>query len=194
MPHLDRPTCSSLQAGWRPRASPRGLLAALLLAALALQPAQALDLASLKTAIVYNLLLFAEWPPEVLAADGSALTLCIDAAGSAIDPMLSLAARPVGSHKLEVRGVNAAPESMRGCHAWYRDAAVPAPGFALRHQLQQGAVLTISNDIRRDDDATAIYLVELNGRLSFDVDAVTVKQHRLQLSSKLLRLARKVYE
>lgn len=157
-------------------------------------PACAVDMGQLKAAVVYNLLLFAEWPSEAVPAEQAVLYLCVDPAAAPLEALHSLAGKPVGPRRLEVRKVPATPEGLRGCNAWYREGApLPTSGGVWR-ALQRHSVLSITSGERREEGGAAIYLVEVNGRLSFDVDNAAVRQLGVQLSSKLLRLARKVHE
>lgn len=181
---------------WPPRAAAQRAVARAItvLALWHAWPVVAVDVGQLKAAVVYNLLLFAEWPSEALAAEQPVLHLCVDPAAAPLEALLSLGGKAVGPRRLEVRKVPATPEGLRGCNAWYRDGTPPPPSSGVWRTLQRHAVLSITSGELREEGGTAIYLVEVNGRLSFDVDNAAVRQLGVQLSSKMLRLARKVHE
>ena len=172
----------------------RRIAAGLALGLALVLPARAVDMGQLKAAVVYNLLLFAEWPSEALPAEQPALHLCVEAASLPAEALLALAGKPVGARRLEVRKVPATAEGLRACNAWYREGPAPAPSGALGRSIQRNSVLTICSGELREDGGAAIYLFESNGRLYFDVDNAAVRQLGLQLSSKMLRLARRVHE
>ena len=155
--------------------------------------AQAVERDDLKAAIVYNILLFVDWPTDAAPAPGSSLVLCIDPASPLNTPLKSLVGRPIHARRLELHEL-AAGESPRRCHALFLDAGGRNPAPALRRQLKGLPVLVIGDEPGGADSPVAIHLDEAEGRMAFDVDMPAVKQARLQLSSRLLRLARRVNE
>jgi hypothetical protein len=164
---------------------------ALLCALLGGACAHAVERADLEAAIVYNILLFVEWPADGGPATGGPLVLCVDALSPLSAPLKSLAGRPVRSHRLEPRDMPAG--DTRGCHAVYLDA--PAKGApAVQRRTAKGMPLLVIAGEAVADDAVAIRLAQAEGRIAFDVDLGVARQSRLQISSRLLRLARKVSE
>lgn len=180
-----RPPARTRHAGSRHR---RLALLALLLALL-LPRAQAADELPLKAAILFNLLLFVEWPGEAELPAGAPLLLCADRAAPLWPHLQALRERPVRQRRLDLRDA-ADAEAARGCHAWLLEdggARLPAP--------RPGApLLVIGDGARADERGVAIALRSSGARVVFDIDMALVRQQRLQLSSKLLRLARVVRE
>lgn len=172
---------------------PRRLALLIAQAALACSSAHAVERAELQAAIVYNILLFVDWPADVAPAPGGGLVLCIDPASPLSGPLKSLAGRRVRSYRLELREM-AGQESPRACHALFLDAAGRWPAPQQRRQLRGSPVLVIGEDAAAADDGVAIRLAEAEGRMAFDVDLAMARQSGLQISSRLLRLARKVME
>src|SRR2546425_8103332 len=82
--------------------------------------AQPVEEGELKAAIVFNILLFVEWPPESLPEPGAALVLCVGPNSALNAPLKGLNERPLRSHRLEVRDL---PPSAKPCHAVFVDAA-----------------------------------------------------------------------
>jgi hypothetical protein len=172
----------------------RSIAAALLAAAgLACAPAQAVERAELEAAIVYNVLLFVEWPPDAAPSPGGALVLCVDPASALSAPLKSLAGRRVRSYRLELHELSA-NESTHGCHALYLDTSTRLPSGPQRRQLRGAPVLVIAEEPAAPEDAVAVRLGDNAGHIAFDVDLVAARQSGLQISSRLLRLARKVNE
>ncbi|WP_395699598.1 YfiR family protein [Aquabacterium sp.] len=166
------------------------LLLATLLLGLPLR-SQALDELPLKAAIIFNLLLFVEWPGESELPPGAPLLLCADRSGPLWPHLKLLQDRPVRQRRLELREV-ASVDDQRGCQAWVleeggsRPLAARVPGT--------GAALVIGDGQRADDGGVVIALRMMNNRLQFDIDMAQARQQRLLLSSKMLRLARVVRE
>ena len=155
--------------------------------------AQGVEEGELKAAIVFNILLFVEWPPESLPEPGAALVLCVGPNSALNAPLKGLNERPLRSHRLEVHDLPPAA-SAKPCHAVFVDAADRMHLAAdLKAQRIAGA-LVVSDDIDAPHDTTAIVLQRIGSRVAFEVNLQPVRQARLQLSSKLLRLARVVRE
>ncbi|HSI47465.1 MAG TPA: YfiR family protein [Ideonella sp.] len=157
------------------------------LAVLALPPAHAVERAELEAAIVYNLLQYVEWPAEALPAAGGALELCLAQGSPLRGPVKSLEGRPVGPLRLAVRTLEPA-EAPHGCHVLFIDGDPPT-----RHRPPRAtALLLIGDGAAQSDDGITIRLAQADGRMVFEVDLVLAREARLQVSSRLLRLARKV--
>lgn len=168
-----------------------GLLA--LAASLASGPAHAVDEQELKAAIVFNLLLFVDWPVDALAPGGS-LVMCVSPTNELAVPLKALQGRTVRDQRLDVREL--APGVARNaCHALYLDPAdvqVPAP--ARPAASSASATLVICDDVDMPPASAAIVLRHVGGRIGFDVQFEAARKAHLVLSSKLLRLARHVSE
>jgi hypothetical protein len=154
--------------------------------------AQGVEESDLKAAIVYNILLFVEWPAAVLPDGSGALSLCVGPNSRLREPLKALAGRELRGHPLELREL-APPEPGRPCHAVFIDAADRRLAATLKPHDSAGA-LVVSDDPESPRDATAIVLHRVGNRIAFDVYLQPLRQARLQLSSKLLRLARGVIE
>lgn len=164
------------------------LLPCLLLAAPAM--AWALEEPPLKAAIVYSLLQYVQWPDETALATGAPLALCAERQGSLWPHLAALNGRAVRQLRLELR--DAADETAsRGCRAWVlEDGGRPLP-----QPRGESGLLTIGDGARADAAGVVIGLRRgPASRLSFDVDLVAARQQGLQVSSKMLRLARQVRE
>lgn len=156
---------------------------------LALAPAHAVEAPELKAAIVYNILQFVEWPADV---EASRLTLCVDPAGMLAGYFKALAGRPVNKRQLDVAEMGEAFDNWKQCHAVFLDASSRrTSGLAAR--LPRALPILVIGDHAEGQDLT-VHLVETAGRVGFNVDLGTARRCRLQVSSRLLRLAKKVSE
>ena len=152
----------------------------------------AVDEAELEAAIVYNILLFAEWPAETLAK-GAPVRLCVAAAGGLATAMKTLQGRDLRGSPIEALDL-AAATSARPCHAAFVDAAAREKNAALLKTLRGGSTLVICDDEQAPHDAAGIVLMRAGTKFVFEVNLQPVRQARVQLSSKLLRLAKTVRE
>lgn len=164
-----------------------------LLLALVSPRAWAVEEDELKAAIVFNILLFVEWPAEALPVSGLPLVLCVGP-GAVLNPALkSLQGKPLNKTRLEVRDTEPGAVSP-SCHAMFVEAqdgmhaATPARPGTLPN------LLVISDDAALPSPAAAVILRRVGNRVAFDVNLHAARLAHLQLSSKLLRLAKVVKE
>jgi hypothetical protein len=165
-----------------------------LLAAFCLAPpaARAVDGARLEAAIVYNILQFVEWPGESGQAAGEALTLCVDASSSVAHELHALAGRPVRRLKLALRDI-ADPREVHGCQALYVDSDLGRRAASHPEAGDRALLLIGSSEPPPLSNAT-VQLAQAGDRFVFDIDTRLARQAGLVVSSRLLRLARKVLE
>lgn len=176
----------------------RSLLALLLVLLLAGGQARAqlpagADEAELKAAILFNFAMFTEWPVDSLPASAP-LRLCVFQGNALLTALTGLQEKQVNGHRMSVRTLPAAPGAaqLAACHLLVLDAQDRERWPLLKHDLATSSVLTIADDRIIGTNGAMISFGIDNRRVGFDVDLVPVRQARLTLSSKLLRLARSV--
>lgn len=160
------------------------LLPAFLLAA-GVAAAQQVPEHEMKAAFVFNFAVFTEWPADVLAPSAP-LNLCVGGPSPLVQSLAQLQDRVVNGHALQVRQ---ASTNLRGCHLLVLDKPDRERWPQWRREIGGATVLTISDD--RRDGAVILLSVDQN-RIAFEVDLAAARAARLNLSSKLLRLARSV--
>ncbi|WP_317205054.1 YfiR family protein [Janthinobacterium sp.] len=151
--------------------------------------AQAVPEYELKAAFVFNFAVFTEWPADTLAG-GAAMTICLHPGNSLLPALSALADKAVNGHKVSVRAQAGA--GLRGCQILVLDSLDRERWPQWRRELGGAGVLTVTDDRVIGADGAAIALAIENRRIGFDVDMGALRQARLSLSSKLLRLARSV--
>jgi hypothetical protein len=150
----------------------------------------ALEEPPLKAAIVYSLLQYVQWPDEAALATGAPLALCAERQGALWPHLSALNGRAVRQLRLELRDA-ADDAAARGCRAWVLEEG----GRAQPQQRAEPGLLTIGDGARADAAGVVIGLRRgPASRLSVDVNLVAARQQGLQVSSKMLRLARQVRE
>ncbi|MGW8392833.1 YfiR family protein [Pseudoduganella sp. HUAS MS19] len=151
------------------------------------------DEAELKAAILYNFALFTEWPADTLPASAP-LRLCVFQGNALLAALTGLQEKQVNGHRVLVRTLPAAPggAQLAACHLLVLDAQDRERWALLKNDLATSSVLTVADDRIIGANGAMISFGIDNRRVGFDVDLVPVRQARLTLSSKLLRLARSV--
>jgi hypothetical protein len=195
-PRAARAIRAPLGARLRAWARPDVLLLTALLAAVGIgASARAADRAELEAAIVYNILLFVDWPADAAPAPGAPLVLCVDPDSALALPLRSLNGRAVRGARLEVRELTPSAAA-QGCNALFV-GAFATHATVTRHAVPKGAPVLVIDDLDPPPSSgapAAIHLENADGRIAFDVNLAAAHDSRLQISSRLLRLARKVIE
>jgi hypothetical protein len=143
----------------------------------------------LKTAFVYNFVLFTEWPAEV----GSTLNLCIyglDPFGAEID---ALQGKTVGVRRIVVlrRPLNS---PLKGCQVVF---ITPSAISGLPHvleSLRDSPVLTVADSPGAARQGVALNMAVAQDKITFEANLQAARAARLNLSSKLMRLATEVQQ
>ena len=144
--------------------------------------AQPLPQNELKAQILLRALLFVDWPPASLSP-GQALALCVVDSGPLADALERLAGKNINQHRLEVRRTSA--EQLRACHAAYRGSE----SLSRVNTLPAG-VLLVGDSHGLTERGVMLNLLLDQGHVVFDVDLASVRRAGLDISAKLLRLAR----
>lgn len=146
-----------------------------------------------KAAVIYNLLLFVQWPEQTPAATKPRLCVLEDGA-------LSLALRRhegklVGGKPLELRRVRADPEDLNACSAVVIEAgSSPAVLVQIGLLARTRAMLVIAEGAGTVNRGAMIGLNTSGGKVTFDINQGDMKRSGLVPSSKILRLARMLVE
>jgi YfiR/HmsC-like len=148
--------------------------------------------AHVKARIAFNLARFTQWPAQAFADATSPQHWC----ASLRDAALARALEALGTETAGGRGIQAqinAGGSVRGCHVLYIEAAAERSAVALLAEAANTPVLTIG-----DGDGFSqrgiVGLVNVNDSIRFDVNLTRMRAAQLNISSQVLKLARRVHE
>jgi hypothetical protein len=158
-------------------------------------PAVAQDVTepSLKAAFVYNLAKFTEWPDDVLRP-AAPIVMCVAGDAEFAQAMeRTVKGRPLLGHPVTMVRLSLT-DSPRACQVLYTAGVALAQVEALLASTRDLPILTVVDiDAGRRPPGIARMFVE-NGKIRFDLDYGLAKRSRLQLSAKLVSLAKKVYD
>ena len=153
-------------------------------------PAAATPEYILKAAFLYNFAQFTAWPVR----NDRLLQICIlgrDPFGSALDALIGKSADGARIAVLRLRNVE---EALRSCQIIFvTDDEVDGFIAHIAAIVPRNGVLTIAE---REGAARAGIMIELtlsNSKIGFEFNQLSAERSGMTISSKLLRLARKVY-
>ncbi|MGH9308217.1 MAG: YfiR family protein, partial [Vicinamibacterales bacterium] len=145
---------------------------------------------ALKAAFIYNFAKFTEWPDELLPARAP-FTICVLGDAAVADAVERLSRNRMFSGRA-IRVFRAADSStLPGCQVLYLSKVPAAKAAVALAGARNVPVLTLSDN---EGFMAAGGIAELyfeHGQLRFDVDLEAVKRSHLQISSRLLALAKK---
>jgi hypothetical protein len=144
-----------------------------------------------KSAFLYNFTKFIEWPESQLATQGG-LSICVAGEPKMHEVMRETIGRKlVNNHELQFKMVSHPGES-NTCQVLFL-------GFTDQSRLQDwvgavstAAVLTVSDSPDFIQGGGMIQFVIVDGKIRFDINQSAANRLKIQLSSKLLSLARNV--
>lgn len=144
---------------------------------------------ALKAAFLYNFAKFTQWPAEALKA-GAPLIMCANDDEVADALARATEGRVVDGHRVEVRPVGANAPRLRDCHVLYVSDLDRTGALQLLETLKGAPVLTVSDlDQFVQIGGVAQFFVE-GGQMRFAINLESARRAGLQLSSKLLSLAK----
>lgn len=143
---------------------------------------------ALKAAYIYNFAKFTEWSAEIPVTDPLMMCVFGDAAvGEALER--AVVGRMILGHRIGTSRV-AAAASKRPCHVLYIAGVTAAQAGDMVAEVQDLPVLTIS-DIEGFTRVGGIaQLFFEHGQLRFRINLASTKRARIQISSRLLIMAR----
>ncbi len=148
--------------------------------------------AHVKARIAFNLARFTQWPGQAFADAAAPQLWC----ASVRDAALARAFEALSAETASGRSIQAqihAGGSVRGCHVLYIEAAAERSAASLLAEAANLPVLTIG-----DGDAFSqrgiVGLVNVNDTIRFDINLTRMRAAQLNISSQVLRLARRVHE
>ena len=171
----------------------RTILPALLLAlpCHASWAAERADENEVKAAVIYNLLLFVQWPPQAAAAG---FHLCVLDEGALTMALRRHEGKKVTGQTLTVQRSGTTPEELDRCAAVMVEAGNAGLLARLGALARTRALLVIAEGTNAVDRGAMIGLHTDGGRVTFDINYGAMKRSGLAPSSKILKLARTLIE
>lgn len=149
--------------------------------------------AQIKAAIIYNFAKYTAWPEGAFESAGSALRICILGHDRESDALAAFQAKTVQGHPVDIQRVEQLAE-LRRCHMIYFASARNGALQSSIRALEGLPILTVSGVDGFHEAGGMIALFEYDNRVRFDINLRPAQRAGLQLSSQVLKLARKVID
>ena len=147
-----------------------------------------------KAAFLFNFAKFIEWPSDAFPNERTPITLCVfrhDPFGSSLDEVIR--GKTIDNRDLTARRINELPD-LKGCHLIFVSGREDKLLSEIDKNVKGGSALIVgeSADFLERGGAVQFFLEENKLRFAVNIDAV--QRARLQVSSKLLTLAKIVHD
>ncbi|MCC7113320.1 MAG: YfiR family protein [Burkholderiales bacterium] len=142
----------------------------------------------LKAAFLYNFAQFTEWPADV----GPTLHLCVHGADPFGAELDALHGKAVGERAIAVTRRLPA-DGLRGCQVVFVANNAIAQLPRVLETLRGAPVLVVADGAGAAKRGATLALAVTDGRIAFEANLDAARSARLQLSSRLLRLAAEVH-
>lgn len=145
-----------------------------------------------KAMFILNFSRFVEWPPEAFRSPDAPIVIGV----LGEDVFLSALTRVTEHQQVRGRGVLvrslAATEHPESCHVVFVSRALQDRAEHLLKRIQGRPILTVGDGDRFPQMGGMIGFVVVHDRLRFDINSMATAGARLELSSKLLAVARAI--
>ena len=150
---------------------------------------------AIKAVFLYNLVKYTDWPPASPLSDPSKpIVLAVigdDPFGDTLDEAVrdrTVRGRPV----VIVRTSDL--KALKSVHVAFISASESARAGELVSSLAARSVLTVGDTESTARAGVAVNFIMVQGKVRFDVNQAATKRRNIELSSQLLKLARRVLE
>ena len=157
----------------------------------------------IKAAFLYNFIKFVEWPKDRFSGDKDPIVIGVvgkDPFGEALD---EIANKPAKDRDLVVRRFASVPsegadpihpelDAIRKCHIVFICPSEKKDFKRLLSALQDTSILTVGDTAGFLEDGGMINFLVEEKKVRFEISLVKMRSARLDISSQLLRLAKRV--
>jgi YfiR/HmsC-like len=149
--------------------------------------AASVDERDMKAALIYNFSMYTTWPEN----SDQFFNICMfDGDQENLNEAL-LERRVLNGKPIHVRNIRDM-EDLKTCQVLFMEEATTKNDKQLLQQLKKNSVLFVHNG-EKQTDASMIHIELVDKRYHFSINQQVAKDANLTLSSKLLRLATRVY-
>jgi hypothetical protein len=145
-----------------------------------------------KAAFLYNFTKFINWPPAAFASPSAPMVIGIlgeDPFGQTMDDIVR--GEAVGSRPLALKRLRFG-DDLRGCHVLFISRSEKEHLPAIWSQLKGSPVLSVGEINGFAEEGGMVNLLLANKTVKIEINQGTAEQAGLQISAKLLKLARLV--
>ncbi len=164
-------------------------LSALLWLMLHTQPADASFAEyQVKSAMIYNMVLFMDWPEDALPTSSTKFSICVVGKGGLVAAVDSLQGKQVKGKTVVVHQGSAA-NNASGCQVLVLSDLDKSATASLLERTRINPVVTVADSSNFARSGGTVGFILQNGKVRFEINQAAAQRHRIRISSQLLKLA-----
>lgn len=147
----------------------------------------------IKAAFLFNFAKFVDWPPDAFPSDKSPITLCVfrhDPFGSVLDEIIQ--GKTINNRAILARRTNELPD-LKPCQLVFVDKEADKGLSDVLNSLKGTSALVVGESEGFAERGGGIQFFLEDNKLRFAINVDAIQRARLNVSSKLLALARIVH-
>jgi hypothetical protein len=148
---------------------------------------------SIKAAFLYNFTKFVDWPESAFPGSGAPFTMCVFANDGFRQELEAIMRGEQVRGRMVTVAVPDAADDLKSCHVVYFGADEGDRAAKWLPAVRQVPILTVGEGRRFIDQGGQIAFTLEDDRVRFDISKRAADAAGLNVSSKLLRVARQVY-
>lgn len=145
----------------------------------------------LKMLYLYNFSKLTKWPEEHLSLPHDEFNICIYGDNRYLIAAKVLTNKKIKKHPIKMLSIST-PEQVIVCHTLFISRVSLANKKFIKQAFRHN-VLTVSDEDDFIDNGGIIQLININNKIRFEINVTQMKEGKLEISSKLLRLAKTIH-
>jgi len=144
----------------------------------------------IKAAMLFNFAKFVEWPADAIGSDNR-MVFCIAGKSPLTASIQPMQGKQVKGRTVSIRPITR-PDETASCQILFISTSEQSHLSAYLQSAGRYSILTVSDAERFASTGGMIGFYEDDGRVRFEINPEAAQKRRLQISSHLLNLARRV--
>jgi hypothetical protein len=147
-----------------------------------------------KAAFLFNFAKFVDWPSDAFQSEKTPISLCVfrhDPFGSALDEVIR--EKAINNRELQARRINDLAQ-LKACQLVFVSRKEEGQLPEILNNLKGASALVVGESADFAEHGGAVQFFLENNKLRFAINVDAIQRARLQVSSKLLALARIVHD
>jgi hypothetical protein len=141
---------------------------------------------TVKAGFLYNFALLTEWPESSI---GETFNICLYRSGIFATALEAIQGKRIRKHPITIQNVES-PAAMKTCHLLFIAEITRPEMTRVVKEIATRPILTVTDDVILEEEGAMILLRPEGDYLVFEIDHAMAQRVNLNISSRLLRLAR----
>lgn len=147
----------------------------------------------IKTAMIYNMAKFTDWPPDALPADQNQFLICVLGKGRLGSAVETLQGKQVRGRTITIRSISS-PAEAASCQILVVAESERKQISGILDKARHYRLMTISDSEGFAKAGGLVGFFMEDGRVRFEINTTAVQRHTLRINAQVLKLSRIVQD